>query len=226
MSLVLGLLAAGANVAGGLPILGSLAFGASWAGVGLVATGLTAVACQLSPSARTCAAHRLDGDRRAVRAPRGRGHHRRVLVELALAVRLEHPVARAYGDTRWWVLLLYVALASVLVLARRCAARRRDLGAGIVAPRPGPATGSPRLADALALSLRVHTPMLVGWTAAIAVLGLVFGAISPSFDAFDSAGVRDMLERIGGEGALPRHAPRRGDLGDRTGGHLLRRSPS
>ncbi len=46
---------------------------------------------------------------------------------------------RAYGDTRWWVLLLYVALAGVLVLVA-VAARQADLGAGIVAPRPGPAT--------------------------------------------------------------------------------------
>ena len=40
---------------------GRVAFGASWAGVGLVAVGLTAVACQLSASARTCAAHRRRG---------------------------------------------------------------------------------------------------------------------------------------------------------------------
>src|SRR5690242_9022222 len=53
---VLGLLAAGVNVAAGLPVAGSLAFGASWAGVGLVAAAGTALACQFSASARTCAA--------------------------------------------------------------------------------------------------------------------------------------------------------------------------
>ena len=30
---------------------------------------------------------------------------------------------RAYGDTRWWVLLLYVALAGVLPVARPAPAR-------------------------------------------------------------------------------------------------------
>ena len=44
--------------------------------------------------------------------------------------------------------------------------------------------------------------MLVGWTQGVALVGLVFGAITPSFDAFDSDGVRDMLERIGGAGAF------------------------
>jgi len=36
----------------------------------------------------------------------------------------------------------------------------------------------------------------------MAVTGLVFGAISPSFDAFDSGGIQDMLQRIGGAGVF------------------------
>ena len=58
------------------------------------------------------------------------------------------------------------------------------------------------MADAVALSLRVHTPMLIGWTLAMAVTGLVFGAISPSFDAFDSPRFKEMLQRIGGTGVF------------------------
>ncbi len=56
IAVVVGLLAALADIAGGLPVTGSLAFGASWTGIGLVSIGLTAVACQLSASSRTCAA--------------------------------------------------------------------------------------------------------------------------------------------------------------------------
>lgn len=201
VSLVLGLLASVANIAGGLPVLGSLAFGASWAGVGLVGAGLTAVACQLSPSARTCAA--------IASAAIGALFVLRAVGDTTDASWLSwlspfgwNTQLRAYGDTRWWVLLLYVGLAGGLVVVASALRSRRDLGAGIVAPRPGPATGSPRLAGAVALSLRVHAPLLVGWTAATAVMGLVFGAISPTFDAFDSEGIREMLERIGGEGVF------------------------
>jgi len=201
VSLVLGLLAAGANAAGGLPVLGSLAFGATWAGVGVVGTGLTAVACQLSPSARTCAA--------IASTAIGALFVLRAVGDTTDASWLSwitpfgwNTQARAYGETRWWVLLLYAALAGGLVVVAGGLRSRRDLGAGIIEPRPGPATGSPRLATAVALNLRVHTPMLVGWTAATAVMGLVFGAISPTFDAFDSEGIRDMLTRIGGEGAF------------------------
>jgi ABC-2 type transport system permease protein len=201
LSCALGLLAAGVDVAGGLPAGGSLAFGASWAGVGLVATGLAAIACQVSASARTCAglASAAIGVLFVLRAVGDTGDASWLswLSPFGWNTQL-----RAYGDTRWWVLLLYVVLAVALAGVARVLGNRRDLGSGMVAPRPGPATGSPRLADAVTLALRVHTPMLVGWSVAIGVLGLVFGAISPSFDAFDSDQLQEMLERIGGAGAF------------------------
>ena len=200
LSVALGVLAAGANIVGGLPVAGSFAFGASWAGVGLVATALTAVACQLSASSRTCAAIaaaaigvldalRAVGDTSAAWLS--------WLTPFGWNTRL-----RAYGDTRWWVLLLYAGAALVLVALARVLGARRDLGSGLLAARPGPAAGSRRLGDAIALAVRVHVPMLVGWTVAVAATGAVFGAISPSFDAFDSGGIQDMMRRIGGEGAF------------------------
>lgn len=201
ISLLLGLLAALVNIAGGLDVVGSIAFGASWAGVGLVATGLTAVACQLSASSRTCAAiaSTTIGVLFVLRAVGDTSSASWLswLSPFGWNTRL-----RAYSDTRWWVLVLYLASALVLAGVAIALRQRRDLGAGVVAARPGPATGTPRLADAIALSLRVHTPPLIGWTLAMACMGAVFGAISPSFDAFDSEGIQEMLQRIGGEGAF------------------------
>ena len=110
VSLVLGLLAAGANVVGGLPVVGSIAFGASWAGVGLVATGLTAVACQLSPSARTCAAIASSAIG-ALFVLRAVGDTTEASWLSWLSPFGWNTQLRAYGDTRWWVLLLYVGLA-------------------------------------------------------------------------------------------------------------------
>jgi ABC-2 type transport system permease protein len=72
-----------------------------------------------------------------------------------------------------------------------------------VAERPGPATGSPRLADALSLNLRVHSTSLVVWSVACAVLGGLMAAIVPSVESMlDSAGAREMIQRLGGVGAL------------------------
>lgn len=200
-SVALGLLAALADVAGGLPVLGSLAFGASWAGTGLVATGLTALVCELSASARTCAAMAATaiGVLFVLRAV---GDTTEAGVLSWLTPFGWNTRVRAYGDVRWWVLGLYAATAVLLSGGALLVRGRRDLGSGILAQRPGPATGSPRLASAIALSLRVHASMLVGWTVAVAVTGLLFGMIAPSFDAFGSGSVRDLLARLGGAGAF------------------------
>ena len=201
LALALGVLVAAGNVAGGLPVTGSLAFGASWAGIGLVATGLTAAACQVSASARTCAA--------IASVAIGVLYVLRAVGDTTEASWLSwltpfgwNTQLRAYGAPRWWLLLLYAGAALALAGLARLLSDRRDLGSGLVAARPGPATGSPRLGDALALAVKVHTPMVLGWTAAVVVMGAVFGAISPSFDAFDSRDLQDMLRRIGGAGAF------------------------
>jgi ABC-2 type transport system permease protein len=201
VSVVLGLLAAAVNIATGLPVAGSVAFGACWAGTGLVATGLTALACQFSPSARTCAAIASTAIL-ALFVLRAVGDTTDASWLSWLSPFGWNTQLRAFSDTRWWVLLLYVAAAAALAGIAWALRGSRDLGSGLVQPRPGPATGSPRLADAIALSLRVHAPMLVGWTIGMAVLGLVFGALSPSFDAFDSQSIEEMLQRLGGAGAF------------------------
>jgi ABC-2 type transport system permease protein len=201
VSVVLGVCVAAVDTLGGLPFVGSLAFGASWAGTGLVAVGVTAVSCQIASSARTCAAiaasviavffvARAVGDTTAASwlswlSPFG-----------------WNTKLRAFSDPRWWVLLLYLSMTVVLCWTAQILRRRRDLGAGFVEARPGPATGSPRVRDAVALSLRVHAPMLVWWSLGVAAYGLVFGAISPSFDAFDSPQFKEMLQRIGGSGVF------------------------
>ncbi len=90
--------------------------------------------------------------RPALRPPRHR-RHRAGLAVVALAVRLVDAAAGLVGPA--------VVGAPPRPGPRRRPARdrasacrrRRDLGAGLVAPRPGPAHGSPRLADALVAHL-------------------------------------------------------------------------
>lgn len=201
VSLVVGLVAAAMDVAGGLPVTGSLAFGASWVGTGLVATGVSAVTCQLSASARTCAA--------VAAAVVGVLYVLRAVGDASVGwLSWLSPFGwntrlRAWSDPRWWVLLLDVALAVVLVAAAQLLRGRRDLGHGLVAARPGPAVGSPRLTDALALAVKVHSAALVIWTVALGCLGLVFGAIAPGVDdLLDSGDAQDVIARLGGTGAV------------------------
>ncbi len=201
VALSLGALVATVNTVAGLPLAGSLAFGASWAGIGLVSASLTAVACQVSASARTCAALAAAGI--------GVLYLLRAVGDTSASwLSWTSPFGwstqlRAYGETRWWVLALYVVLSVALLGVARLLRGRRDLGSGLVAATPGPAQGSPRLSNAIALSFRVHTTMLVTWTVATAVMGLVFGAIAPQIgDLLDSPSARRMMERLGGVGAL------------------------
>ena len=216
---LLGLLAALVDIAGGLPLVGSLAFGASWTGIGLVAAGADRRGV---PALRELA--HLCGDRGGALGVlfllRAVGDTSAVLAQLALPVRLGDAAARL-ADPRWWVLLLYVACVALVALAQVLRGRR-DLGSGLLAARPGPETGSPRLADAVALSIRLHGPMLLGWTVALAVLGWCSASIAPNIGSMlDSPAARDMMTASVG-GRPGGHAGRRRAVDDRGGGHLLR----
>ena len=201
VALALGVLCVLACVGGGLPLEGSAAFAASWVGICWVGIGLTSVACQLSASARTCAALaggglgllyglRVVGDTGAGWVS--------WLSPFGWSTRL-----RAWSDPRWWVLLLDVALGVTLVVTATALRRRRDLGAGLLAARPGPAVGSPRLADAFVLTWRVHRAMVGSWTVGAAAMGLVMGAIAPGVgDLLDTDAGREIIESLGGVGAL------------------------
>ncbi len=201
-SLLVAVLAGLADIAGGLPVAGSLWFAGSWLGLGLVGTGIGAVCAQLSANARTCGAVAAAAVA-VLYAVRALGDTTSAawlgwLSPFGWSTRL-----RAWSDPRGWVLLLDLALATVLVGAAVALRARRDLGGGLLPDRPGPATGSPRLADALALNLKVHATSLTVWTAACAVLGALLAAIVPGIGSIlDSAGTREMMERLGGVGAL------------------------
>jgi ABC-2 type transport system permease protein len=197
----IGMLAGFADIAGGLPIGGSLLFGASWVGIGWVATGAAAVGCQLAASARTCAsiAAGLLGLWYVLRAVGDASvAWLSWLSPFGWSTRL-----RAWSEPRLWVLALYVGLALVLVVTASLLRARRDLGSGILAARPGPARGSVRLGGNLALTVRLHRPALALWTVASALLAATMGAIAPNVgDLLKSSAARSMIERLGGVGVI------------------------
>lgn len=197
VSVVLGLLAALADIAGGLPAAGSLAFGLTWTGVGLVAAAVTAVACQASASTRTCGGIAVGalGVLFVVRAAGDpSGSWVGWLSPFGWSTR-----ARAWSETRWWVYLLYVALAAVLVVIAALLRRRRDLGSGLLAAHPGPPSGSRRLGGPIGLAWRVHRGAILGWTIAMAGMGLLTGLLVPGLgDLLSSGSARQMIERLGG----------------------------
>ncbi|WP_155342206.1 ABC transporter permease [Acrocarpospora corrugata] len=187
----------------GLPAAGSIAFAGAVAGVGLVFAGIAAVTAQLTENARTANALaiavlglflllRAAGDAAGAEAVSW-------LSPLGWAQR-----TRAFADERWWLLAIVAAVAILLVAAADLLARRRDLGAGLLPSRRGPASAAASLRSPLALAWRLQRGLLLGWAAAFAVAGAVFGSLAAGVGDIvgDNPQIADMLARLGGAGAL------------------------
>ena len=201
-SIVIGIGSGASLIVGGFPVTGSWYTAAAIAGVGLSLTGLTAIAVQLSSSYRTCGSFafgalgvafvlRMVGDL-------SEGKAAGVLTWLSPLGWSEQ--VRAYNGDRWWPVLLHVAcLAGCLAIATVIIGRR-DLGSGLVADRPGPATGT--LGGAPALAWRLQRPALIGWLITFVLLGVMVGAIISTIGGFVGAEAEDLLRKMGGAGVM------------------------
>lgn len=194
------LLTAVGAIAAGLDRTGSVALGVSWVVMGLTWVGVTAVAAQLTETARGTAGFALGalalaylmralGDVAADDSPL------RLLTWLS-PLGWGEKVA-PYGANRFWLLWVgLVAYAALLVLAFVLQGRR-DLGAGILPSRVGPARGN--LSSSLGLMLRLARATLVGWFVAFVVLGAVVGSLAGNVQSFvDSPETADLLRKMGG----------------------------
>ncbi|GAA1899082.1 ABC transporter permease [Lapillicoccus jejuensis] len=193
---VVSLLAGLSMAAAGLGLRGSLAFGAAWAAAGLAVVGVTAVAAQVAATARGCAglAYGALGAAYLLRAVGDTSSASWLtwLSPLGWTERME-----VYGADRFVVALLGPACLVVLVAVALL--ERRDLGAGLVATRPGPARGAASLGSPLALAWRLQRGLLLGWLVGYAVLGLVLGAVAGSVGSFvTDDSITQMLARLGG----------------------------
>jgi ABC-2 type transport system permease protein len=85
---------------------------------------------------------------------------------------------RPFVDLRWEPLLLSVAVVvGLAVLAYRLVAVR-DVGAGLVAPRRGPAGAGGSLSSVAGLALRLQRASVIGWAVALLLTGAVFGSLA------------------------------------------------
>jgi ABC-2 type transport system permease protein len=193
-----------------LPAAGSLAFALAMAGAGLVFAGIGAVAAQVVENARTARGLttavlgvamvlRAAGDASRVSNPDSALANLSWLSPLGWAQQI-----RAFGGERWWVLALLAAATVILVGVAVAMSVRRDVGAGLVAPRLGPPQAAPSLASPLALAWRLQRNALLAWVAGFVVLGVTFGAVTQEIGALveTNSDIADVLAQIGGAGAL------------------------
>ena len=213
-NLLFGAAVTGTLVAADLGADGALAFGAACAATGMAFAGIAAVAAQLFQSSRTANSWaatvvgvayvvRGIGDALGERAPDG-------IQVTSSWLSWVSPIGwgmqvRPYGDERWWVLALPVALVVVCVATAFALVDRRDLSAGLIPDRPGPATASPALLSPLGLAWRLERNSTIGWVIGSAVFGVGIGSLGGVVNEGlgGNQGVTEMMEQLAGRpGAL------------------------
>ncbi|WP_051485986.1 ABC transporter permease [Nocardioides sp. J54] len=162
----------------GLPVAGSLTYGAGLALLGVVHTAVTLVAVQLSSTAR--GALGLAGAVIALGyVVRGVG----AVQDNALVWASPFGWAQrmdAFGGEQWWPALLLLAATALLLAASGWLMTRRDFGGGVLAARPGRPTARRGLATPFGLSARLRRGTALGWAVGLTLLGALYGAVVPS----------------------------------------------
>ncbi|GAA0727035.1 ABC transporter permease [Dactylosporangium roseum] len=189
-------------LATGLPVAGSVAFGLATGLVGILFAAIAAAAAQLTESARAASgiAGAVLGGTYLLRAVGDTGPAwLSWLSPTGWAIHL-----RPYADERWWVALLFAGFAAVFAAVGYTLTGRRDVGAGLLPERPGPATASPALRSPLALAWRLHRGLLLGWTVGLALTGAVMGGAAVGIGNLESPNqqLTDILSRMGGRNGL------------------------
>jgi ABC-2 type transport system permease protein len=204
--LILGALCAAGLIGLGLPTSGSVAFGMGYAAVAFVFAGLAGVAAQLTQGAGAAKgiAIGIVGASFLLRLAGDGGSESGLGWMSWLSPIGWFTQLRPYSGERWPVLLLSAGVALLSTAGAFWLAARRDVGAGIVQPRLGPGSASPRLGSPLGLAWRLHRPALLGWGLGLAFVGAVYGGIADSVGGFlnDSPQLAEIFEQLGGEAGI------------------------
>ncbi|MEI8081596.1 MAG: hypothetical protein WCI74_07100, partial [Actinomycetes bacterium] len=197
--IAVGLVLALALIASGAQMWGAVLFGAAMAGYCGAMVGVAGLACQIF------------GTRVGALSATG------AVLALAILLRMTSNSAdsrawlgwlsplgwadqlRAFGDNRWPVLLVPLAVTIVLVFVAVAVRGRRDTGAGVL---PTNATRRSRrwgLSSPLAFAWRTSLGVLVAWAVGVAAAGVVVGALLPTVAQYLASDVsfRDMLAAAG-----------------------------
>lgn len=89
---------------------------------------------------------------------------------------------RPFAHNDAWMLLPVLGLTIALAAVAVWIASRRDLGAGLLPERVGPAHASAALRGPTSLALRTSRGAVIGWSAGGLVVGLLIGGVSLTVD--------------------------------------------
>ena len=197
MNVVTGGLVALALVGLGLPVTGSLVFGLSFTGLGLLLTATTLVAAQVTENTRVVYAigGLVLGAAFVLRAVGDIGDG---------TISWLSPIGwaqktRPFAGEEWWPFLIILGATGLLLWLGIALSGRRDLGAGLVQPRAGRARAAPSLGTPLGLATRLQRGSVIGWSAGLVVLAIAYGSITDSINEFvqDNEALSDIVAAQG-----------------------------
>jgi ABC-2 type transport system permease protein len=181
-----------------LPTAGSALYGAAMAGFGFLFACVTAVTVQVTEHNRAALGYAgaLLGASYVIRAVGDVGDGTLSwLSPMGWA-----QAARPYAGERWWTLLLMAGASVLCVGVAYGLLRVRDLGGGLVPPKPGPPVASAALTRPTGLALRLQRASLAGWAFGIALSGVAYGSVGQDVRDLigDSQAFEDILAPGGG----------------------------
>jgi ABC-2 type transport system permease protein len=109
---------------------------------------------------------------------------------------------RPFGEAQTWPLPALALLTVALLAVGAVVNVRRDLGSGVVSPRPGPATAPAVLGTPAGLTARLLRGTWLGWTVGSVVWAVVIGAIAREMRELIESNP-DMTALLGAQGADP-----------------------
>lgn len=204
-SLAIGVSAAVGLIAVGLPPEGSFAFGLAWATTGCAFAAVGAFSAQLTASGRAASgiAALVLGGAYLLRAAGDAGGGDEVLWLSWLSPIGWSQQVRPFAQERWPVLLLLTGFAVVVTVVAYALSARRDLGAGLLADRPGAAVAPRSLSGVYGLAWRLQRGTAIAWACAVALLGAIVGSITSSIgDIIDDPRAQEFITDLGGTRVL------------------------
>ncbi|MET0474088.1 MAG: ABC transporter permease [Mycobacterium sp.] len=203
-SILTGLIGTASLLPQNVPASGSLAFGLALACTGLVFTAVAAVTAQLSPGARFArgAAFGVLAAAFTLRAVGDAGSRMGFLTWCSpLGWSLQ---VRPYAGDRFWLLLPHLALTAALVLIAYRLLAHRDVGAGMIAERPGPPRAGTGLRGVSTLAWRLNRGSFALWTVGLCLYGLLIGSVVNGIgdEIGSSRSAHDVVARLGGTDQL------------------------
>ena len=203
-SVLIGLIEVGLMVGAKLPSTGAIALGAATAMTGIVFTAIAAVAVQVAEYSRTAngIGATAVGAAFLLRAV-GDSTSDATWVSWLSPIGWSQQV-RPFADERWWVFLLPIAATVVIGAIGYALLPRRDVGTGIIPPRPGPAEAAATLRSPFALAWRLQRGPMIGWLIGTAVSAAVFGSVASGIGDVvgSSEQAKEIFQRLGGTDGL------------------------